>query len=400
MKFFDSLKSGLKLDRDFTLLLILGALAGVGTGINNSIFANFLTDTYHLDAVQRGFLELPRELPGLLVMGVVGVLAFMGDVRLSGLGLILAAVGFGSMGLLSPTYGVMIIWLMVYSMGTHLFIPLGPSIGMSLSKREDFGKRLAAYTSYTLLGTLAGYGIIWIGFNLLNMTYAVAFLIGAVFYAGGASLLFVMKNTKAASRRAKFVFKRKYSLYYALSMINGARKQIFMTFAPWVLINEFGLSAGTFALLGILVALVSIGTRTVVGLAIDKRGERFVLSLGAVLMVVICFGYVFSDSLFAPAVTLVFMSICYVIDSSMNVVEMARSTYAKKISDNDDEVTSTLAAGTSLDHIFAMTVPIFGGMLWNAVGYQAIFIAAAVIGLINFLLSLRIKIPTEVAVKQ
>jgi predicted MFS family arabinose efflux permease len=177
-----------------------------------------------------------------------------------------------------------------------------------------------------------------------------------------------------------------------LAVISGARNQIFLTFAPWVLIKVFDVKPQMFAILGMVVALVSIATRKLIGKLIDTRGERFVLTMEAVLLFAICLGYAYSDRLFSTAVAAAIIAGCYIIDNSMAAVEMARSTYLRKIAVDLSDVTPTLSTGVSLQHIASMVIPVFGGLLWAAIGYQAVFIAAAVIAFLNLVLSMRIKI--------
>ena len=121
----------------------------------------------------------------------------------------------------------------------------------------------------------------------------------------------MMKKNKPVTRKIRFVFRKRYALYYVLAVISGARNQIFMTFAPWVLIRVFNLGPQMFAILGMIVALVSIGTRRLVGKLIDSRGERFVLTIEAALLFVICVGYAGSAEVFPAAVAAVIIAACY-----------------------------------------------------------------------------------------
>ena len=127
-------------------------------------------------------------------------------------------------------------------------------------------------------------------------------------------------------------------------------------------------------------------------------GERFVLCSEAILLIIICCGcgYAFAQKIFSASVAVIIMCACYIIDNSLNVVEMARSTYVKKICETPDDVTPTLSTGTSLDHIFSMTIPALGGLLWKFTGtYQSVFIAAAIVAIINLGLSLNIRLPKQ-----
>lgn len=387
-----SLSQNFNTDRDFTLFLIVGLFSGVASGINNTVFNNFLSDVYQLSASSRGIVEFPRELPGACIMIVLGLLSFLGDIRMAAVGMLAASFGMVGLGMFSPTFATMLVWMMMLSLGTHIFMPLAPGIGMNLSQKENYGMRLGRFNAYNLIATILGYAIVWVGFRYLGLTYKAAFLIAAVSYIFAAFFLGLMHRQKPEVKKIRFVFRKKYSLYYILSVVNGARKQIFLTFAPWVLIQVYHLDPPVFAILGVIVAVVSIMTRTIVGNAIDKLGERFVLSLEAIVLIVICFGYSYAADLFPVSIAVVVIAACYIIDNSMSAVEMARSTYVKKIAVHPDDVTPTLSAGTSFDHVVAMSIPFFGGILWANMGYKYVFLAAAGIAILNFVLSLRIKI--------
>jgi len=387
-----SVKDSFKADRAFTLFLIVGALSGIANGIHSTTFNNFLSEIYHLSAAERGIVEFPREMPGVLIMFVLGVLSFMGNIRMAALGMLFAALGMVGLGLFSPTYASMLVWMMVLSLGTHIFIPLAPAIGMDLSEKSQYGIRLGRYNAYNLAATILGYGIVWLGFRYLNFNYTSAFVLAALFFVASAVVLGMMKPDKPQKKKMQFVFRKKYMLFYALSIVNGARKQIFMTFAPWVLIQVFNVDTPTFAVLGFVVSVVSILTRTIVGNGIDKLGERFILCIEAVILIVICMGYAFAENLFPVHIAVIIIAACYIIDNSLTAVGMARSTYVKKIAVQPEDVTPTLSAGTSFDHVVAMSIPYFGGLVWASLGYQYVFLCAAAIAVINLLLSLRVKI--------
>lgn len=387
-----NIKSDFINDKDYSLFLIVGFLIGIASGIINSVFNNFLNDVYKLSATDRGIVEIPRELPGLLIVFVLAILSFLGDVKIAFIAMLCASMGLVGLGLLSPTFSIMIIFMMIFSLGQHMFMPISPSIGMNLSKREEYGVRLGKLNAASLIATIIGFVVVWVGFSFFNFNYRTAFIIAAVFYLLASIVLSFMKKSAPHHKKFKIVFRKQYSLYYILCVVNGARKQIFLTFAPWVLIQYFHLSPQSFAVLGVIIALLSIFTRTIIGKTIDIKGERFILSLEAVLLFALCMGYAFAKDLFTTSIALVIIASCYVLDNSMSTVEMARSTYLKKIAINDTDVTHTLATGTSLDHIVSMSIPVFGGMIWLAIGYKYVFLFASVIALVNFILSLRIKI--------
>lgn len=398
---------GFRTDRDFSLFLMAGLFGGIAGGINSSVFNNYLNDVYMLSEKARGFLEIWREAPGLFIMVILAILNFLGDIRIAMVGMIAAGLGMLGLGLLTPVYAVMIIWMMMFSLGSHMVFPVTPSIGMSLSKRESYGSRLGTVSAFSLTGGIIAFVTVFLGFNYMRMTYQVAFVTAAVFYVIAAILMGMMKRGKPEVRKIKFVFRKRYTLYYILAVISGARNQIFMTFAPWVLIKVFSLGPQMMAILFMVVAVVSIGTRKMIGRLIDRRGERFVLTIEAAILFAICIGYAFSADIFPAGVAVVIIAACYIIDNSTAAVEMARSTYVRKIAVDLADVTPTLSTGTSLQHIASMAIPFLGGLLWEATntpghndGYRYVFMAAAVIALLNLILSRKIKIELEPALQK
>ena len=389
--FHNGIHESISRDREFTLYLCIGFLSGVAGGINNSIFNNFLSNVFHLSESARGLLEFPRELPGFLVVFVLSILAFLGDTRIVSIAMFGAAIGIAGLGF-SQSYGVLVLFLMIFSMGQHLYMPIASSMGMHLSNPEKFGARLAKYNAYNLSASLLGYAIVWAGFKYLHVSYKAAFIFAAFFYLFSAFTSMLMKKQEPHHKSFKLIIRKRYTLYYLLCIVNGARKQIFLTFAPWVLIQVYGIGPETFALYGVIVALVSILTRTLVGNAIDTLGERKVLSIEAVVLFLLCLGYSFAANIFTAPVALAVIAACYIIDSSTSAVDMARSTYMRKIALYPSDITHTLSLGITVDHMVSMSIPILGGFLWAAFGYQAVFLSAAVIAISNFVLSMKIRI--------
>ena len=379
-------------EKDFSLFLIAGLFGGIATGIFMTIFNNYLSDVFNLMPDGRGIVEFPRELPGVLIVFVLAFLAFLGDRRIIFVGTLVAAGGLLGLGMLSPTFGTMLIWMMVFSMGQHIMFTITPAIGMAMSKQAEHGMRLGRISAYSITGMLIAYAIVWLGFKHLNFTYSFAFILATVFMVLSSIAVICMHPQKPEKRKLRLVFKKEFRLFYVLSVVNGARKQIFLTFAPWVLIRMFQMDAPTFAILGLVVAAVSILTRKIVGKAIDIKGERFILTLEAIILFAICIGYAFAAELFTAGIAIVVIAGCYVLDNSMSAVEMARSTYVQKIAKDPADVTPTISTGISIDHVVAMSIPYFGGLLWAAVGYQYVFMAAAVIALINLILSRKIEV--------
>jgi predicted MFS family arabinose efflux permease len=371
------------------LFIAAGALIGVSQSIDTSIANNFFNDVFHITVTQRTILEIPREFPGLMVVFVSGALMFLGDIRIAFAATLLASLGMLCLGTLSSSFGVMMIWLVMYSMGQHLFMPLSNSIAMTLADKKSIGKVLGTMNGLNTAVFLATSLVTALVFRFVEVNYAVTYAVGALGYLGAAILIFRMKPIKIEKKRSKIFLKKEFSLFYVLSIVNGARKQIFLTFGPWVLIKVFGQSVSTFAAIGFATAAIGIFFKPWVGKLIDRRGEKFVLGAEALLLFVVCAGYAAAEQ---TSVALGLIIACYVVDQLLNAAGMARATYVSKIAVHKDDVSPTLSMGLSLDHVVSMFIPFAGSLVWNAFGYQYVFVAGALIALLNFAITRKIEL--------
>lgn len=383
--------------RDLVLFLIASAFLGICQSIDSSVFNNFLHDTFNITVSQRTILEFPREFPGFLVVFVSGALLALGDVRIAGVANILAAVGMMGLGYFSKSFGVMMIWMTLYSMGQHLYMPVSSNIGMNLADKNSMGKvlgRINGVNTAAFLLTSLGTALI---FRFVKVSYPIAYTIGALAFLGSAIMIFNMTPHKVKGTGKRLFLKREYSLFYWMSIVNGARKQIFITFGPWVLIKIFNQGVSTFALLGFIVAAIGMFFKPLVGTLIDKKGEKFVLAAEAVLLIVVCMGYALADKIgLGIQVALFITAGCYILDQMLTAAGMARSTYMKKIALCPEDVSPTLSMGISVDHAVSMVVPWLGGLVWNLFGYEMVFALGAIIALINLTITRYIVIPQEI----
>ena len=126
----------------FTLVVILVAIM---SGFSSQIYTNYFKEVYNVTSVQRGFLEIPRESPGILCMFIIAALAPLGDIKSGIFAQILVAVGLTAMAFFSPSYSAMMLFLFIASSGQHIFMPLNDSIGMSLAQDGNVGKTLGRF---------------------------------------------------------------------------------------------------------------------------------------------------------------------------------------------------------------------------------------------------------------
>jgi predicted MFS family arabinose efflux permease len=371
--------------RELVLFAVASLAMGMAASMFDSTFNNFLNERFALTSFQRSFLEFPRELPGFLVVFVSALLWFVCSRRLGAISLLLSVVGVLLIGFASPSYGIMVVWLFIYSMGQHLIMPVASTIGMELAREGQTGQRLGQLNAIRNLA----------GFRYLNFSFQTVFLIAALALAAAAVLLFSMQRGRPQPSTTFLKLHKEYRLYYLLAVLYGSRKQLFITFAPWVLVTIFNQPTQLIATLYTISGVIGILFQPLLGRMIDNLGERFVLSSEAVLLVFVCVGYGFSKSVFPEHTAFLIVCGCFLLDQMLMSVSMARSTFMKKIAKAPEDIQPALTAGVTIDHIFSIAVALIGGAIWNAFGFQYVFLMGAGIAVINFFTAMRVRVPKQ-----
>ena len=168
-----------------------------------------------------------------------------------------------------------------------------------------------------------------------------------------------------------------------LEMFYGARKQVFFTFGPYVLILFYGASAAAISLLHAICSVAGFLLSPVVGKIIDKVGYKTVMVADTLILVIVCFFYGFAHEIFPMDVAFIVCCINYVLDSIISLASMAANVYVQDLADNAQEVKATISTGVSINHLITIFIALFGGWIWKTLGMELLFILSAVLGLCN-----------------
>lgn len=382
-------------DRDFILFLLVGVCLGLGQSVDGSTFNNFLKGKFDMQILQRSALEMPRELPGFLVFIIIGFLYTLGDVRIAAIANVFAAVGMFLLGVIPPEFSIIVVCIFIYSSGQHVYMPVSNSIAMNFANDGRLGRKLGQVSAANTAALVFGSAVLFILFRFVKVSYTVTFICGSVAFLAAAVLLMLMKPNKPDQVRKRFVFRKEYKVFYILSILYGARKQIFITFGPWVLVDVFKQKVTTMTLLFFIISVISIAFKPLIGYFIDKIGEKYVLCAEAFILFFVCCGYSLADIILPAKGAVLLICACYVLDQLFSAASMARSTYLKKIALSEEEVSPMLSLGISIDHIMSMFLPIIGGLVWygnGSNGYKYVFIGGAVIAVLNFFTAMHVRI--------
>jgi len=376
-----------KADPAFKAFLLGVFFLGINAGVISSAFNNYLNDSFSLTSRQRGFLEFPRELPGFLVIFMAGLLAALPVRKWAIITSLLTAVGVAGLGFLSPGYSSMLVWMLLWSAGSHLFMTVESVMGLRFAKEGGQGRRLGQISGMTNFAAIAGAGSVWILAKAAGPAlYKAAFLLAALASLASAFLFARIPSGggEAAPGGKRFVFRRRYKWYYLLNILFGARKQIFLTFAPWVLVTQFGASPALMASLMLVSAAAGVIFRQAFGELTDRIGERRIFIADSVILLFICAGFAFST--FRPLLYFIF-----ILDNLMFATRIARTTYLSRIVEEKSHIAPTVSFGITIDHAVSMTIPAAGGLLWAAYGYKSVFLAASLLSVAGLFTALAVE---------
>jgi MFS family permease len=396
-------KSESKVSRFLATLL----LTGLGAGLYKGIQDNYLAELVHITEFQRGIVEFFRELPGLMVIVVLAALSRLSESKIFKLGTGLMALGMAGL-LISGTGRVIVVGFMVlYSLGEHVVMPVRSTISLELAQSEKAGASLGITSGLAFVGNILGYFLVAVTFALFTRAgygrstvpgvethiapFKTVFALSAAVLIAAALVGLSIKETGNPAPRRKWYFNRKFHKYYMLEVFYGARKQIFLTFAPYVLILEYGASATVISMLMAICAACCIVASPIVGKIIDILGYKFIMVTDTLLLVPVCLCYGFAHRIFSPKTAFIIVCANYVLDAIISLASMASNIYARDVSDNQAELTATLSTGISVNHLISVSIALLGGFIWKFTGIEVLFSLSAFLGILNSIYAATIK---------
>ena len=398
--FADVYRSDAKVARFLGSLVLFGVSYGLYRGIQD----NYLAEIIHISPFERGIVEFFREIPGLLVIFILALMYRFSDSRIFKIGLSLTLGGitgllFCSSDLLR-TKVLVVFFMVLYSLGEHITMPVRSTISMDLAKREKAGVSLGITASIHQLGNIAGFLTVMILFLLLSkkglgrtdiLGYRIIFGLAVGIMVAAALTSYTIRETTTKSMRRRFYFARKFHKYYMMEIFYGARKQVFLTFAPYVLIIHYGADPSVMSLLYAVCAGACIFCGPLTGRIIDRLGYKVVMVGDTMILIVVCLLYGFSHRLFPKNIAFIVVCSNFVMDSIISMASMANNVYVQRIASSQQEVTATLSTGISVNHLISILIALVGGWIWKVTGIEYLFTMSAVLGLISSIYAATIK---------
>ena len=368
-------------------LAVMTAASMVGLQGYTILFNNYAVEVIHLDGQGVGIIQSVRELPGFLALLAIFVMLFIKEHRLSAFSIGLLGIGTGITGFF-PTYSGLICTTLVMSFGFHYFETTNQSLTLQYFSTGIAPLVFGRLRSLAAISSIVAGLLIWLlGFF---MDYRGVFLVIGIIVLGAGIWGMCQEPTHESvpQQRQKMILRRRYSLYYFLTFLSGARRQIFMVFSIFLLVKMFHFSVQEITFLFIVNNLIAYILNPLIGRAIVRFGERRISSIEYAGVIVIFLTYAFTDSK-------LLISFMYVADSLLFNFSVAIRTYFQKVGDPRD-IAASMAVGFTINHVAAVFLPALGGFLWM-IDYRIPFIMGAALGVVSLVAAQWMRVPKGTA---
>jgi len=347
--------------RPIFLLFVMSAAMPLAFSVWSALLNNFVIEKAGFTGVNIGWLQSVREIPGFLAVGVIAVIVFMreqvlGAVALIALGLAVAVTAW------FPSFKGLLVTTMISSLGFHYYATVNQSLQLQWISRARAPQAIGWLVAAGSAASLLAYGLIAIGWRYWGLSYNTTYMIG-----GGATVLlalfclFAYPQFEAPTPQIKrMVLRRRYWLYYLLQFMAGARRQIFVVFAAFMMVERFGFRVDALTLLFIINYIANIVFAPLMGRIVTLFGERraMVFEYSGLIVVFLSYGGIYY---FGWGATLA--AALYVVDHLFFALAFAQKTYFQKIADPQD-IAPTAAVAFTINHIAAVFLPVLLGYLW------------------------------------
>ncbi len=360
----------------YAYLVLLTVCSTAGLQCWRHLFDNFSVNVVGLDGNHIGALQSVREIPGFLALLVTFVILYIREHKLSALSIILLGIGVLLTGFL-PSFSGLIFTTMVMSFGFHYYETTNQSLTLQYFDKLSSPHVISEQRSFSAVANISVGILVFLLAPVLS--YKMIYLIfgGAIVVIGFWALSQNPTGKELVPQKKKLVFKSKYWLFYFLTFMAGARRQIFIAFAVFLLVKKFEFSVQQIALLFLINNGINFFINPLIGKFIVKYGERKLLSIEYFFLILIFAAYAYVD-------TKLVAGFLYVLDHIFFNFATGIKTYFQKIAEPED-IAPSMAVGFTINHIAAVILPVIGGLLWM-VDYKIPFLAGAFFSLISLCL--------------
>ncbi len=369
------------------LLLLMAAAMPISFGIWRALLNNFTVEYAGFTGIEIGILQSLREIPGFLAFGVVFLLLIMREQTLALLSLALLGLGTALTGFFPFEIGLYATTVLM-SIGFHYYETINQSLSLQWFEKEHAAHKMGQLLAVGAFTGLVAYALVWLTLDVFSLPMQAVYLLG-----GGLTIaiavfcwLWFPHFPEKVEQHKKLILRKRYWLYYALTFMGGARRQIFVVFAGFLMVEKFGFSAAEISLLFLVNGALNMYFAPKIGKLIGLWGERKALTIEYIGLIGVFTAYAFVSSAWIAAVL-------FVVDHLLFSMAIAQKTYFQKIADPRD-MAPTAGVAFSINHVAAVILPVFYGMLW-IISPAAVFLTGAALALVSLILSRLVPLKPE-----
>lgn len=372
--------------RPIMLLVVMAAALPLAFSTWVALLNNFVIEAAGFDGVDIGWLQSVREVPGFLAVGVIVVIMFMREQTLALISLLTLAIAVMITGFF-PTVGGLLVTTMISSIGFHYYATVSQSLQLQWIDKEKAPQTLGWIVSAGSAAALVAYGLLVVSWKTFDLSYNFVYMMG-----GGATLVIVVicwfaypKFESPHAQHTKMILRKQYWLYYLLQFMAGARRQIFVVFAAFMMVEKFGFEVHEVTALFLVNFAANMIFAPMMGHLIARIGERNALAFEYVGLTLVFLAY---GGIFFFGWGVILAAALYVIDHLFFALAFALKTYFQKIADPKD-IAPTAAVSFTINHIAAVFLPASLGYLWIT-SPTMVFVLAAGMAVTSLVLALMI----------
>jgi hypothetical protein len=361
------------------LLLLTAFAASLSFSVWDVLLNNFAIEQASFSGREIGILHSLREVPGFLAFTAVLVLLVIREQTFALLSLLLLGTGVALTGFLPSEYGLYFTTVLM-SIGFHYFYTIQQSLTLQWIDTVRAPLVLGRLSAFSSIAALIAFGGTWLAIEYLDLGYKTLYVI-----AGGITIILTVivwvsfpQIKQKVPQRKHLLMRRRYWLYYALIFLSGARRQIFMVFASFLMVEKFGFSAADIALLFLVNHVINTIVAPRVGTFISRYGERLALTLEYSGLIIIFTAYAFVEVAWVAATL-------FVLDHILFSMAIAIRSYFQKIADPSD-IASTAGVSFTINHIAAVVIPVSFGLLW-LVSPRLVFLSGTAIAMASLIMA-------------
>jgi len=369
-------------DRPEFLLLLTAAAVPLSFATWQALLNNFAIERAAFSGAEMGILQSLREVPGFLAFLVVFLLFLCREQTIAYVSLLLLGVGTLVTGWFPSVIGLYVTTV-VMSLGFHYFETVHSSLCLQWVDKDKAPELLGRVIAVGAFTSIVVYGFIWITFEVLAIDFSLVYLLGggATVVIGFVCWLLFQQFPVTVKQNRQMVLRRRYWLYYVLTFLSGARRQIFIVFAGFLMVEKFGFDVATISILFLVNAVLNMLFAARLGRLIGNIGERRILIFEYVGLTIVFTAYAFVNNAGIAAGL-------YIIDHFFFALAIAIRTYFQKIADPAD-IAATAGVGFTINHIAAVVLPAVLGFLW-LISPSAVFLVGSALAVLSMLLSFNV----------